>query len=232
MPATRLLDAAALERTAVVANAAMNRDRRAVGVNSYQRELGFDPLALLADRVRSYGSAACLDLCCGRGRALLDAANWLRERGQSDRVRLFGVDLENLFDEGAEREPGVRLVAASLHRWNASEQYDLVTCVHGLHYVGDKLGLIERAATWLTSDGLFAANLDADNLRRGDGQRLGRALTNRLRRCGFAFDRRRHVLTRRGGGALRLGFTYLGADLDAGPNYTGQEAVNSVYRLE
>src|SRR5689334_4762791 len=39
-----LLDDAALELSAVVANCAMNRERQLAGVNSYTRELGFNPL--------------------------------------------------------------------------------------------------------------------------------------------------------------------------------------------
>lgn len=37
-----LLDDAALEKSAVVANRAMNRERQLAGVNSHARELGFD----------------------------------------------------------------------------------------------------------------------------------------------------------------------------------------------
>ncbi|WP_232837191.1 class I SAM-dependent methyltransferase [Lentzea terrae] len=46
---------------------------------------------------------------------------------------------------------------------------DLVTCVHGLHYVGDKLGLLVRAASWLVPGGRFVANFDVAGVRRADG---------------------------------------------------------------
>ncbi|MCX4097526.1 hypothetical protein [Nocardia sp. alder85J] len=49
----RLLDDTALECTSVVANNAMNRDRRLSGVNSYTRELGFDPYRQLATALRA-----------------------------------------------------------------------------------------------------------------------------------------------------------------------------------
>ena len=55
-----LLDDERLERSAVVANNAMNRLRGLDGVNSYERELGFRPLEILR------GTASCVDLCCGR----------------------------------------------------------------------------------------------------------------------------------------------------------------------
>jgi hypothetical protein len=50
-----------------------------------------------------------------------------------------------------------------------SRCFDLITCVHGLHYVCDKLGLIARAASWLVEDGRFVANLALDNLRFSGG---------------------------------------------------------------
>jgi hypothetical protein len=65
-----LLDDAALEASAVVANCAMNRERQLAGVNSYARELGFNPFDLLTSVIAggSEGdtrTAAWLDLCCG-----------------------------------------------------------------------------------------------------------------------------------------------------------------------
>ena len=50
-----LLDDAALEMSAVVANCAMNRERQLAGVNSYARELGFDPLTVVSAQARSGG---------------------------------------------------------------------------------------------------------------------------------------------------------------------------------
>jgi SAM-dependent methyltransferase len=225
-----LFDAAELERSSVVANAAMNRERRAVGVNSYERELGFDPIAFLGERLAANGTVAWLDLCCGRGRALVDAARSFAERAMGERVRLVGVDLIDMFDDLADLAPRVRLLAASPHTWQTDERFDLVTCVHGLHYIGDKLGLVARAAGCLADDGLFAANLDEKNLLGEDSRPLGRKLVSQLRACGFDFDRRRHLLTRRGRGQLNFDFEFVGADPNAGPNYSRQNAVNSVYQ--
>lgn len=69
-----LLTAAELERSEVVANACMNRDRSAVGVNSYARELRFSPIDYLQQQCMRTGSAAWLDLCCGTGKALFETA--------------------------------------------------------------------------------------------------------------------------------------------------------------
>ena len=103
------------------------------------------------------------------------------------------------------------------------------TCVHGLHYVGDKLGALARIASWLGEDGLFVANFDARSVRGADGTPAGRRLTAELRRQGFGYDTARRRIMRRGGGRIRLPYRYLGADDRAGPNYTGQPAVDSFY---
>ena len=86
----------------------------------------------------------------------------------------MGVDLVGMF---LRPDPGLtclRLVEASLSTWRPDRTFDLITCVHGLHYVGDKLGLIARAASWLAEDGLFVANLDLANLKLADGEPAGR----------------------------------------------------------
>jgi hypothetical protein len=73
-----------LERSSVVANNAMNRERGLDGVNSYARDLGFHPLKVLPP------NGSWLDLCCGRGNALIEAAQ--RRTGN-----LVGVDLVDFF---------------------------------------------------------------------------------------------------------------------------------------
>src|SRR5947209_4318775 len=123
----------------------------------------------------------------------------------------------------------LRLVEASLTTWRPDRVFDLITCVHGLHYVGDKLGLIARAASWLADDGLFVANLDLANLKLGDGRAAGLKVTSDLRRAGLEYDRRKRLVVCRGRKVLDLPYRYLGADDRAGPNYTGQPAVDSYY---
>jgi predicted TPR repeat methyltransferase len=84
-------------------------------------------------------------------------------------------------------------VEASLSAWRPERRFDLITCVHGLHYFGDKLGLIAHAASWLVEDGLFVANLDLKNLDLADGMAGGRKVVADLRRAGMEYDRRRHT---------------------------------------
>ena len=145
----------------------MNRGRELFGGNGYDRELGFDPIAFLEWRVRTRGRARWLDLCCGEGRALLDAAE--RFASTSAEVDIHGIDL---IDGFTAVPPEVRLTfeATSVHTWQTDLRFDLITCVHGLHYIGDKLGLIMRAAGWLTTDGLLCGHLDLRNLRLTDNR--------------------------------------------------------------
>jgi hypothetical protein len=100
--------------------------------------------------------------------------------------------------------------------------------VHGLHYIGDKLVLLTRAASWLTATGRLVADLDLAAVRVG-GPAAARRLRSRLRAAGFAYSSRRHQITCTGRRDVRLPYAYLGADDRAGPGYTGQPAVTSYY---
>jgi SAM-dependent methyltransferase len=224
--AARLLDDAALERSAVVANCDMNRERQLAGVNSYAKELGFDPLAEVAARHAAAGAGApppaWLDLCCGTGRALIQAA------GQAG-VALVGVDLVDAFDPVPAQSPGLELVQASVVTWTPARSFDLITCLHGLHYVGDKLAVLARAASWLTPAGRLVADLDLADVRLADGRPAGRRLTGALRAAGFGYDARRRRIGCEGRRDVHLPYRYLGADDEAGPNYTGQPTVRSHY---
>ena len=172
----------------------MNRERNLSGVNSYQKDLGFAPLDFLVKKVNEQGTAAWLDLCCGRGRALIQATAALQVHDGT--IKLVGVDLVPLFDPIPPEAAGyIRLIAASLERWQTAEQFDLITCVHGLHYVGDKLGLLQRAARWLKRGGLFWGHLDFRNLRiKGRNSSGGAQIGKDLRRAGFQYSAGRHLL--------------------------------------
>lgn len=202
-----LLDDESLWRSSIVANCDMNRER---GLASYRRELGLDLVLRPGTR--------WVDLCCGAGRALAEAAR--------EDVTIVGVDL---VDHHVTAPPGLSFVVAPVEEWEPDVPVDLVTCVHGLHYVGDKLGLLVRAASWLAPGGRFVASFDAASVRRADGTPFGRTLTKALREAGFTYDNRKRRIGCTGAGQPRLPFTYLGADDRAGPNYTGQPAVHSCY---
>ncbi|AMV38378.1 class I SAM-dependent methyltransferase [Planctomyces sp. SH-PL62] len=218
-----------LERSAVVANCRMNRERELVGSNGYEKEVGFNPLEFLRQRTASGRGTAWLDLCCSSGKALIQTAEVILAEGLQ--VAIVGVDLLGMFHRYDHDPMNLRLIEASLRTWRPDRSFDLIACVHGLHYVGDKLGLIARAASWLTGDGLFVASLDLHNVKIADGKPLGRRIAADLRRGGLEYDRRRRLVSCRGGRAVDLPYRYLGADDRAGPNYTGQPAVDSYYAM-
>ncbi|MET8982917.1 methyltransferase domain-containing protein [Streptomyces sp. NPDC004539] len=211
-----LTTSAALEQTSVVANNTMNRERGHTGVNSYARELGFDPLDELRGR-----APAWLDLCSGEGRAMREAAALLPADAHLTAVDLVGPLVR------LPLPPQMEEVTASVAAWTPSRAYDLITCVHGLHYVGDQLGLLARAASWLTPGGLLAAHFDPASIRRADGMSATRTTLRALRAAGFVYAD--HRLNLRGVRDVELPFRYVGADPEAGANYTGQPAVGSHY---
>jgi SAM-dependent methyltransferase len=226
-----LLDNNALEKSSVVANCLMNRERGCAGGNSYVRELRLNPIGFLQKRLATADTAAWLDLCCGSGKALLEASEQLSHLGLAERTRLVGVDLVDMFAANARPRAGVELVAASCLAWETASRFDLITCVHGLHYIGDKLLFLQRASAWLKADGHFICHLDLNSLRGLDGKVIGRLALKSLRDAGFTYHQPRHLLARAGRSDFALPFRYLGADDQAGPNYTGQPAVNSFYDI-
>lgn len=223
------LTEAELARSNIVSNCRMNRERRLDGPNSYTKELGFHPLEFLAKRLDANASAAWLDLCCGSGRAMIDAAIELRRRGVIGQVSLVGVDMVPMFVRVPPEITSVQFITASLPNWKCGDCFDLITSVHGLHYVGDKLGVIADAAARLRPDGMFVAHLDATNLRLADGSSLSQRPGTFFRRHGLEYNRRRRLLRRRHPRRINFPWRYLGADDTAGPNSTGQEAVDSYY---
>jgi SAM-dependent methyltransferase len=224
----RLLDDDDLHTSAVVANCSMNRERQLAGVNSYARELGLDPLDVLRAAIAGSGTGAWLDLCCGTGRALIQVAIALRDEDLLPRAAITGVDLVDAFAPRPAGLPSLQLVSSPVSAWMPSRSFDLITCVHGLHYIGDKLAALTRAASWLTSDGLLVADLDLADISIA-GPPASRRLSRALRDAGFSYDFRRRRISRTGKLEATLPYRYIGADDRAGPNYTGQPAVTSHY---
>lgn len=224
----RLLTPRELESSSVVANFRMNRERQLLGPNSYERELRLDVLAFL--RARSAPrTVAWIDFCCGTGRALIEAACELARNG-GGRFQIEGIDLGGLFDPNP--FPGVlTLREHGIELWEPTGPYALVTCVHGLHYVGDKLAAIAKAVANLLPDGRFVANLDLANFRSAEGRPAGRRVAARLRDSGLTYDVRRRLVGCTGPRRVDFGLRYLRANAEAGPNYTGQSAVDSYYAV-
>ncbi len=226
----RLLTAEELERSWVVANSTMNRQRRLLKTNSYAAELGLNPLEFLISRLESRERVSWLDVCCGTGAALVEAAELVGTNGLADRFEIVGIDLVNAFDPRCRNNPPLSVTVGSIERWNPHRTFDLVTCVHGFHYLGDKLGVITELSKWLNPGGRLIGHLDPKNLRLLDGRAAGRLILSRWKKRGVLFHRRRRLVEIRGPVDLS-DFEYQGASDAAGPNFTGQAAVDSYYSL-
>ena len=93
----RLLDNAELHWSDTVANCKMNREREIVGTNSYAADLLRSACYFLEERMKQPKAVAWLDLCCGSGRALIQAVEHFAQAGVEDRVTIHGVDLVSMF---------------------------------------------------------------------------------------------------------------------------------------
>ena len=225
-----MLSDADLLSSEVVVNAAMNRGRGLSGVNSYVRELRFDIAGFLARRVAERGRAAWYDACCGEGRALLEAASEWSATDWGQRVHILGVDLWDDLPAPVVA-PGVRFAAADVVTFDPGRPLDLVTCVHGLHYLGDKLAFLERAYALLDPGGLLVAHLDAANLRcKQQGAVVWPQVLRRVRKQGVDLTLDKHVLRlRKNETPLRFGAAYGGATVSERPNCSGMVVVDSWY---
>ena len=226
MNTKRLLNTTELEYSLVVANCCMNRERDLRGSNGYDVELGFDPLEWLQGRLAKQRTVRWIDLCCGSGKALIQAASLCEDVGDCS-IQIVGVDLVGMFLPSDSKN--LLLVQCSVFDFEPTERFDLITCVHGLHYLGDKLQAIGLAASWLVSDGRFAANLDAANMCLSEAGKGQRRIVLSLRGVGFEYLPGKHWLQCTGHKEFKIPFEFRGADDSAGPNYTKQPVVNSDY---
>ncbi len=226
----KLLSNLELEKSSVVANNQMNRERNLRGVNSYQQDMGKDLFPLLEAHYLQTKALRWLDLCCGQGKALIQAAALFQAKNQTESVQLEGIDLVDMFLDFPREWKHSSLQALSLHHWQASAPYDFITCVHGLHYLGDKLGLIQAVINALHPEGQAWLHLDFQNIILENMESASRILLPFFKKAGIYYQSSRKLLTIQQPKNLDLPLIYLGADDQVGPNYTGQAAVNSHYR--
>lgn len=214
----------------VVANSKMNRERKASGVNSYEKELKFKPETFLEDHILQSGSVKWLDICCGQGKALIQAADYLSKKNLQDKATLKGVDLVNSFQPIPPSITCINFEVKSIVDWSEETQYDLITCIHGLHYIGDKLKVLKTVLERLSADGLFVANLDLSNISiaNSDTENYLKDIFNKYT---IQYNQRTRLLVCKGPRQLDFNVMYKGASDEAGPNYTGQDAVCSMYEL-
>jgi len=215
----------------VVANSRMNRERNVSGINSYEQEFQFKPQSFLEEKIRESGKASWLDICCGYGKALMQTAEHFQVRDLQEKIKLKGIDLIDNFPNRESIPSCIKFEAKSIMGFSTEDKYDLITCVHGLHYVGDKLRAIQSAVSFLNHSGLFIANLDLNNiLINGTSSRL--MMKKLFAQEGFSYNQKTKVLKRSGHTNICFNMKYLGADDTYGPNYTGQDSVTSYYEVE
>lgn len=214
----------------IVVNSRMNRERNSSGINSYEQEFKFRPEEYLASKIKGLGHASWLDLCCGHGNALIQTANYFEKLGQQNLIKLKGIDLVDTFQIVNPNITCLEFLSGSLIDWKPGQTYDLITCVHGLHYLGDKLKVIETAIGALNPCGLFIANIDLNNIVI-QGKDTSLYLKDSFKQYGITYNSRRKLLERIGNTVIKFDVKYLGADDDHGPNYTGQDSVTSYYAV-
>jgi SAM-dependent methyltransferase len=221
-----MLTNAELLTSDIVANSVMNRQRGLAGVNSYERELSFDLLAFLENLSKERGRALWYDACCGEGKALIEAANALPRMSGRGAIRLLGVDLVDMFAPA--QPPNLSLVTGDVNTFAPERPADLITCVHGIHYLGDKLGFLEHAYRHLAPGGILLAHIDISQLRFQRGK-WGDCLRP-ARSGGAAIRIVSHLLKlEKNEAPLQFGACYLGATVSEKPNYTGITGIDSWY---
>ncbi len=225
-----LLNDQSLANSAIVANNRMNRQRKATGINSYEKDIGLNPIQFLENRI-TQSAIHWLDLCCGEGNALIETAEYFQKSYPKQSIQFTGIDLVDYFGH-TNGVNNLSLKTANLSNWQPSQQYDLITIVHGLHYLGDKIGLIQKAAAALKSDGLLVGNLAIANLTIEEQIPATTLWKKYFKQNEIKYDGRKKLIQIQGTKNLTNVFIYLGANDQAGPNYTGMEVVDSFYRSE
>ena len=220
-----------LQWSTVVANNAMNRARKATGINSYEKDIRLSPINFISQR-KTQDQISWIDLCCGQGNALIETANHFYKTSLAKNITLTGIDLVDYFAEHDKLENILELHVSNLDDWSPQKKYDLITIVHGLHYLGDKLNLISKAIHALKPDGVFIGNLDLNNIKITNHYNPQKVVKNLFSKNDFKYNNRSKTLKIEGNKTIKFPLKYLGADDQAGPNYTGQPVVDSFYQLE
>lgn len=188
----------------------------------------FHPGVYLDKRLQEQGHVKWLDLCCGEGNALLQYAGEIAGKNEEGQITLKGIDLVDQFQSIPPAINCLQFETGSLVDWEETDQYDLITCVHGLHYVGDKLKALMKALRVLNDKGILMTNLDLNNIKI-EGDLKGTFLKKLFKENEIRYHARRKLIICEGPRDIDINLTYMGADDNAGPNYTGQAAVDSYY---
>lgn len=210
-----------LWQSSVVANCRMNRKRQFKGINSYHKDTSINLFNFLDEKRKYQRETQWVDLCCGEANALIQAKALLPE------VRMEGIDLVGMFNTPHAED--IKLMEMAVEAWSPTQSYDLITCIHGFHYLGDKLKVLSKAIGALKHNGLFVANIDLNNIKNQEGKSIEKELVDVLTQCGVSYNKRRKIITCKGATVIKFPYRFIGANDQAGPNYTGQPVVDSYY---
>ena len=86
-----------------------------------------------------------LDLCCGEGNALIQAATYFQNQHPSLPIQFEGIDLVNFFSNTHGIE-NLKLTTTNLANWQSTQQYDLITIVHGFALFGRQNWLAKKSS--------------------------------------------------------------------------------------
>jgi len=222
----KLLQENELIWSSVVVNNRMNRERNAIGINSYHKEFKIDIYNYL-NTIKNE-EVAWLDLCCGNGNAIIQIAEKLSNDKFNKKIKLKGIDLIETFNEKHKQFNFTEFEVNSLLNMNSTEKFDLITCFHGLSYIGDKLKVITLINDKLTEKGFFIGNLDMANLQCKDLS-IKESVKILFKDKGISYNTKTRIIQFHKIKQLHFNCNYLGADDKFGPNYSGQDSVKSYY---
>jgi len=212
-------------KSEIVANSTMNRERGLSGVNSYGRELAFDIVPWLLSRARGHGSSYWLDACCGEGLALMDARRALDSSPEGINVSVVGVDLVGAIKSNHSEN----VVVGDVTAFDTGRQVDLITCVHGIHYLGDKLGAIRHFYSLLNPGGVLICNVDLTNIIiDGTPSKSWRTVAGSPNPT-VSFKKHILKVEKDVNSPIAFHLNYLGAAVSTAPNYTGIIVIDSFY---
>lgn len=207
----------------------MNRQRKLAGVNSYEKDLGLNigPYLRQVAAQKKAEPVRWLDLCCGEGHALIEFAQSIAESGDAEKFSLTGIDLVGMFAPANGLE--IEWHAAAFEDFSPNADFDLITCVHGLHYFGDKLGTLKKIGAMLAPNGYFRGNISSENIRDLQQNPISSRELNEAGAHCWHYNGRKRLIEIQGYQEIPVSWEFVGADDQAGPNYTGQEVVHSYY---
>ena len=182
----------------------MNRERGCSGGNSYEKELSFRIIDFLIEQVQTQKQVNWLDICCGQGKSLIEASKTLVEQNYNSNIKIIGIDLVGMFQQVPSEFDFLKLVETSFEDFEPNCEFDLITCVHGLHYIGDKLKFIQYCVSWLKSDGIFLANLDLANIKFQNNNRISKTTAKIFNNFGLEYNSKKNLLVCKGNKELHV----------------------------